>query len=118
MSVLDAHPKTFKSKENKMKIRIIDLAYDIDCPQNYEGAQALIPFKNARPVHDAPFAQYASVEDGDNLWMSEEPVLSVNVEIICDTFLVNDDHIVILFPDGNEATFEICSDDWAAIWVI
>ena len=71
-----------------MKIRIIDLAYDIDCPQNYEGVEALIPFKNARPIPNSPFAQYVTVENGETLWMSEEPGLEVNVVIVCDGILV------------------------------
>lgn len=99
-----------------MVIRILDLAYDTANPRLYENVEALIPYENGHFNYNSPFVNYVSVEENESYQNSHS--LTVNVAILCDSFLLSDDHIVILFPDGNEATFEISSDEWASIKVI
>ena len=101
-----------------MKVKIYDLSYDIDCPGVYENINALVPLKGSRLDYSHPLINWVSVEDGESLWKSEEPVLTVNIWLHCNSIQINDDRLEIEFPDGTIGTFEIESDEWSKIEII
>lgn len=101
-----------------MKVQIFNLDYDIDCPGIYENITPLVPLKDGRIDYDHPLIKWVHVEDGDNLWKSENPVLGVDITITCNSIIVNDDRITIEFPDGSIADFEIESDEYHYIKII